>query len=128
MMQNSPSDVNPQVSATPTQKSSPNAQPSITISYHSVDLGCGRQCADITITNEGYQTFSTDPALFYIKIGDKNYTYSTAYTPTYGNWKNTSIADHASYSGTIIFNTPRTTDPFSLGYNDASFNITYVHN
>jgi hypothetical protein len=112
----------------PTPEGTADLEPTITISYHSVSLPCGRQSADITIKNEGYSAFSTDPHKFYITIGDKNYSYSGAFTPTFGNWMTTSILDHATYSGTLIFNTPQTTDSFTLGYDDSTYNIIYVSN
>ena len=130
-----------EVSASPKETSMPAAteqlppegatlssEPVVTISYHSIRLDCGRQCANITIKNEGYSSFSTNPVKFFVTMGEKQYSYSASFTPTFGNWKNTTIANHATYSGTLIFNTPYTTDPFTISYNDSTYNIAYVPN
>lgn len=132
-MQSGAFNVNPQPSATPNatptpqaQTPAPSAEPAITISYHSADLGCGRQCADINVTNQGYTSFSTNPEKFFITVNGANYTYSTAFTPQFGNWQNTVVANGATYSGTLVFNNPSTTNPFVIGYNDSTYNIVYI--
>lgn len=118
----------PTAEATPTQTPTPSSEPTITITYHSVDLGCGRQCADITVKNEGYETFPASLEKFYVTINEKNYTYSIAYQSTWGSWVNTAVSNGASYSGSIVFDSPKTTGSVAFGYNETSFNIVNNQN
>ncbi len=137
-LQNSPENRNPRVTpspqetATPTQTATalptPTAEPTITITYHSSALDCGRQCAEITIQNQGYVSFSTNPEKFHINMNGKTYAYSQTYTPQFGDWTNKTMAENASYSGVLIFNTPKSSDPFTINYDDANYNIVYVSN
>jgi hypothetical protein len=108
---------------TPTLTPAPSTEPTITITYHSVDLGCGRQCADITVRNVGYATFPASLEKFFVTINGKNYTYSVVYQPTWGSWANTAVSNGGSYSGSIVFDSPKTTSSFAFGYNDTAFHI-----
>jgi len=119
----------PQVSA-PTQQ--PTAQataspsvPTITISYNSLQTGCGHYMIEIFITNQGYPNFNTDPTKFFVLAGSQKYVYSAALTQQYGYWNTTNVSNQGEYDGTLIFNAPSTVTSASLGYVDASYNIVY---
>jgi len=143
-MQTATNNVKPQVSATPTpsQTQTPTqtptatqqpaqvtespSVPTITISYnsHSRNL-CGHYIVDISIINQGYSSFTTDPTKFFITAGGQNYAYSASSTKQYGLWTTTDVPNQGSYDGALVFDAPITVTSASLSYNGASYNIVY---
>jgi len=139
-MQRATNSVNSQVSATPTNSptQTPTATqqpaqvtespsvPTITISYNSQSRNlCGHYTVDISIINQGYSSFTTDPAKFFITAGGQNYAYSASSTKQYGLWASTDVPNQGSYDGVLVFDAPITVTSASLSYNDASYNIVY---
>ena len=138
-MQKATNSVKPQVSATPTpsptQTPRPTQQPiqatespsvpTITISYHCTESPCqGGIFADITIQNQGYSSFSTNPHKFFVNVEGVRYGYSSAYTSTLGDWTNKTITDQETYSGRLVFVTGSNASA-TLSYNDDNYNIVY---
>jgi uncharacterized protein DUF4352 len=109
----------------PTQVTATPSVPTITISYQSLQTQCGHYMIDITITNQGYSNFTTDPTKFSVTAGGQKYAYSASFTKEYGFWTTTSVSNQGSYDGTLIFEAPSTATSASLSYNDANYNIVY---
>ena len=109
----------------PAQATAVPSVPTITMSYHSLQTQCGHYMIDITITNQGYSNFTTDPAKFFVTAGGQKYAYSASFTREYGFWTTANVSNQGSYDGTLIFEAPSTVASASLSYNDANYNIVY---
>ena len=124
----------PQPSTIPTPSPSPSPSPSpeptrrITISHSMVrkqsivsesygsyviqpDSGKVFLEVNMTINNNGYDSFSTNPFDFYAVADNVKYDYYIA-----GNWDMVDILDGGTFKGTLVFQIPESTSSFTLGY------------
>jgi hypothetical protein len=97
---------------------------------------------NMTIENNGYSDFSTDPQYFYVIANNTKYTYSVSETSSlnidlynYGPrhfhiWKNVDVQNGGTFAGTIVFLIPEGSI-ISMGYSgnnsqSQSFNIVWT--
>jgi|GEM_PF-4082421 Predicted solute binding protein len=91
---------------------------------------------NMTINNNGYNSFSTDPAYFFVVADNTNYTFDAS--GTYDRaamedslWKTVDIPNGGTFTGTLVFQIPMSSSVSSLGYSgyynqSQSFNIIWA--
>lgn len=121
----------PYVASTSTQPTAPTNEISVTYSGEKL-LGTSVTsiALNITITNNGYDSFDTTYAYnsFYVIVNNIEYSPIYEATPAYdSNWNYVTLLNgESSYCGFIIFpNIPNPVNQFTMGYNQSSTTQQY---
>lgn len=81
---------------------------------------------DMTISNNGYESFSTNSFYFFI-VAD-NVKHSVAFeTYTLGAWDTVDVLDGGTFHGTLVFQIPESASSFTLVYDSflSDYNIVW---
>jgi len=99
------------------------------LSGFEADLGNVFVVAQFTITNNGYNSFSTDPSNFYVLVNRITEEVKCSFEPrtyTSENWKNTTISNGEIFEGRLHFQVPESWLFLEFGnINDEEFNIIW---
>jgi hypothetical protein len=98
--------------------------------------GCVYLVMNMTITNNGYNSFNTDPSYFFVVAGNTNYAFDASGTydrAAMGDslWRTVDIPNGGTYAGTLVFQIPFNSIVSSFGYSgyynqSQSFNIVWA--
>jgi len=70
---------------------------------------------NITISNNGYESFSTSPFRFYVIADNVKYDFDSN-TYLLDDWETVDILDGGTFHGTLVFQVPESTSSYILGY------------
>jgi outer membrane biosynthesis protein TonB len=132
----------PTPTPTPSPTPSPTPTATITIQHKGVtysalvdkyglidkpDTGNVWLVVNMTITNNGYSSFNTNPNYFSVTINNIKYNYDSE-TFSYGYWNTgIDILNGGSYNGALVFQVPSSATSFALAYDryGMTYNIVY---
>ncbi len=83
------------------------------------DSGRDFLTVEMTIKNNGYDRFNTNPYWFSVTVGDIEYRFDY-HLVLMKNWETTDVLDGETFQGTIVFQIPESAESFTLGYDDES--------
>lgn len=91
---------------------------------------------NMTIENNGYDTFNTDAANFFVVVNNTKYSFDKSGTSDIAAmgdslWKNVDVPNGGAFTGTLVFQIPWNSKVSSIGYSgldnqSQSFNIVWA--
>jgi hypothetical protein len=69
----------------------------------------------MTISNDGYVSFNTNPNYFYVTVNNVKYGYDVA-TFTQDDWETVDVLNDGRFSGTLVFQVPSYATSYTLSY------------
>lgn len=88
----------------------------------------GRVFLEVTMTvkNNGYVSFNTNPNYFYVTVDQIKYSYDAS-TFLLDKWETVDVLDGGTFTGTLVFQIPSTATSFGIGYDAWSYyNIVWT--
>jgi hypothetical protein len=82
---------------------------------------------NITITNNGYNSFVASEMLFSAEVNNVKYQADAGAIRIVNNWSNPTLQNKETYGGTLVFQIPKNSNTVTYSYNDFvdTYNINW---